>query len=54
MVDENYLLQIVVDKVDLKSEKKDLYLVKLLTRTPENVRKSKEIRIRGANEQGID
>lgn len=52
MVDENYLLQIVVDKVHLKSEKKDFYLMKLLTRTPENIRKSKEIRIRGANELG--
>lgn len=50
MVDENYLLQIVVDKVDLKNKKMNFYLVKLLTRTPENSRKSKEIRIRGAKE----
>lgn len=50
MVDENYLLQVVVDKVHLKSEKMDFYLVKLLTRTPENIRKSKEIRIRGTKE----
>lgn len=46
MVDENYLLQIVVDKVELKAEKMDFYLVKLLTRSEENVRKAKEIRIR--------
>ncbi|MEI7828182.1 MAG: hypothetical protein WCI31_00360 [Prolixibacteraceae bacterium] len=52
MVDENYLLQIVVDKVDLKAEKMNFHLVKLLTRTPENIKKTKEIRIRGANEPG--
>lgn len=46
MVDENYLLQIVVDKVELKAEKMDFHIVKLLTRSEENVRKVKEIRIR--------
>jgi hypothetical protein len=51
MVEENYLLQIVIDKVEIKNEKLDFYLVKLLTRTPENIRKSKEIRIRGTLEK---
>ena len=46
MVDENDLLQIVVDKVEIKAEKLDFYLIKLLTRSEENVRKAKEIRIR--------
>jgi len=46
MVDGNYLLRIVVDKVELKTEKIDFYLVKLLTRSEENVRKAKKIRIR--------
>lgn len=46
MVDENFILQIKVDKVVLKAEKLDFYLIKLLTRSEENVRKAKEIRIR--------
>jgi len=46
MVDKNFILQIIVDKVELKDEKLDFYLVKLLTRSEENVRKAKEIRIR--------
>jgi hypothetical protein len=50
MVDENYVLQIIVEKIAIKSEKMEFYLIKLLTRTPENIRKSKEIRIRGTLE----
>lgn len=46
MVDECHLLQIIVDKVEVKSGNLDFYLVRLLTRTPENIKKSKEIRIR--------
>jgi len=46
LVDECYLLQIIVDKVAIKQEKLDFFLVRLLTRTPENIKKSKEIRIR--------
>jgi hypothetical protein len=46
MVDENFILQIIVDKVELKDEMRDFYLIKLLTRNDENVKKAKEIRIR--------
>lgn len=46
MVDENFILQIIVEKVILKDEMKDFYLIKLLTRSDENVKKAKEIRIR--------
>jgi hypothetical protein len=46
LVDECSLLQIIVDKVEVKSANLDFYLIRLLTRTPENIKKSKEIRIR--------
>jgi hypothetical protein len=46
LVDECYLLQIIVDKIELKREKMDFFLVRVLTRTPENIKKAKEIRIR--------
>ena len=47
LVDENYLLQIIVDKIFIAKEIIDLGLIKLLTKSQENIRKSKEIRIRG-------
>jgi hypothetical protein len=47
MVDENYLLTIIIDKFENTQEKIDLGLIKLLTRSDENIKKSKEIRIRG-------
>jgi hypothetical protein len=47
MVDENYLLTIMVDKIENKKENIDLGLIKLLTKSVENIKKSNEIRIRG-------
>jgi hypothetical protein len=47
MVDESYLLTMVVDKIENTKEKIDLGLIKLLTKSDENIKKSKEIRIRG-------
>jgi hypothetical protein len=47
MVDENYILQIIVDEVKNEKEKIDFELIKLLTRSEPNIKKSKEIRIRG-------
>ena len=47
LVDENYLLQIIVDKIFIAKANIDLGLIKLLTKSQENIRKSKEIRIRG-------
>jgi len=46
LVDEHFLLQIIVEKVEVKSGNLDFYLVRLLTRTPENIKKAKEIRLR--------
>lgn len=54
MVDENYILTIIVDKIENKQEKIDLGLIKLLTRSDENIKNSKEIRIRGTEETLID
>jgi hypothetical protein len=47
IVDENYVLQIIVDSVKNEKENIDLAVIKLLTKTEENIKKSKEIRIRG-------
>ena len=48
LVDENYLLTLVVDKFENKKDNISLSLIKLLTKSPENIKKSKEIRIRGS------
>lgn len=47
LVDENNVLQIIVDDINNPKEKIQLELVKVLTKTDENIKKSKEIRIRG-------
>lgn len=46
-VDENNILQIIIDKVLVSKENLDLGHIKLLTKTDENIKKLKEIRIRG-------
>jgi len=50
IVDENYILQINVEKVENKAENLEFYLVKLLTRTEENIKEFKKIYLRGADE----
>jgi hypothetical protein len=50
LVDENYILRISVEKIDNRKERVKFNLVKIWTRTEENIRKSKEIRIRGIEE----
>jgi hypothetical protein len=47
IVDENYLLTIIVDKIENTKEKIDLVLIKLLTKSQANIEKLKEIRIKG-------
>jgi hypothetical protein len=47
LVDEHNVLQIIVDDINNPKENIQLELVKVLTRTEENIKKSKEIRIRG-------
>jgi hypothetical protein len=45
IVDEKYILKIVVDT--MRSEKSDLDIIRLITRTKENIEKSKQIILRG-------
>ena len=47
MVDENYILQILVETMPNTTKNRDIGFIKLLTRSNENIKKSKEIRIRG-------
>ena len=49
VVDESNILSITVEKADKVKGNSDMNLIKLLNRTPENIAKSKQIRIRGAN-----
>ena len=47
IVDENYLLKISVGKVENAREKLKFSYIQILTKTKDNIKKSKEIRIRG-------
>lgn len=49
IIDENYVLQIVVDNIKNAKENIDLGLIKLRTKSVENIKKSQETRIRGGN-----
>lgn len=46
-VDENYLLSITIDKVENTKENIHIDVIKLITKSEENIRKSKQIIIRG-------
>jgi len=48
LVDEKYILQIVVNTIEM--EKENINVVQLLTKSKENIEKSRQIRIRGLNE----
>ncbi len=47
LVDENYLLRIIVDHVTNIKEQLDLAVIKLLTKSEENIKSVNEIHIRG-------
>jgi hypothetical protein len=47
IVDEKYILKIIVEKVVIKEESLQVNIIRLLTKTEANIRKSKEISIRG-------
>jgi hypothetical protein len=47
MVDETYLLTIIVDRIENTQQKIDLGLIKLLTRSDKNIKAAEEVRIRG-------
>ena len=52
IVDEKYILKIIVQKFENKDEKLNVTIVNLITKTEENIKKAKEIIIRGKNEFG--
>ena len=54
LVDENYILSIVVEKFENQNEKLNLNFIKLVTKSEENMKKSKEIRIRGKDETALN
>ena len=47
LIDEKYILKIIVDTIEMGNEKPDINVVRLLTKSKENIEKSKEIKIRG-------
>lgn len=47
-VDEKYVMQIKVERLDKIEKNKDLYYINILTRTPENLKKVNTINIRGS------
>ncbi len=53
-VDENNLLEITVDRVVNTKENINVTLVKLLTKTEENIKRSQNIMIRGADDLALN
>jgi hypothetical protein len=54
LVDENYILRVVVEKFENQNGKLNLNFIKLVTKSEENKKKSKEIRIRGKDETALN
>lgn len=54
IVDENYLLNISIEKIDIGKEKLHFRFIQILTKKEENIRKSKEIRIRGSHDDHLE
>jgi hypothetical protein len=54
LVDENYILKIIVQKFENQNEKLNVSFVNLITKSEENIRKSKEIILRGKDEFAIN
>ncbi|PQA59084.1 hypothetical protein [Siphonobacter curvatus] len=46
-IDESNLLRIIIDRISDKKEKTNIVLIKILSKNPENIKKVKQIRIRG-------
>jgi len=50
IVDENYILKIIVEKFENRKEKLNINFIRLITKSEENIKKAKEILIRGNND----
>jgi hypothetical protein len=47
LVDENFILKIVVEKINTSENNTEINLIRLITKTTENIKKVNEIRIKG-------
>ena len=47
LVDENFILKIVVEKINTSENNTEINLIRLITKTTENIKKANEIRIKG-------
>lgn len=47
LIDENFILKIVVEKISTSENNTEINLIRLITKTPENIKKANEIRLRG-------
>ena len=54
LVDEKFILKIIVDTVESEKEKLNVAIVRLMTKTKENIEKSKEIRLRGSDKTTLN
>jgi len=54
IVDEKYILKIIVEKFENKNEKLDVNFINLITKSKENIKKSKEIILRGKDEFAVN
>lgn len=54
IIDEKFILKIIVENYENKEEKLNVNFINLITKTEENIKKSKQIIIRGNNEFAIN
>ncbi|PRZ23940.1 hypothetical protein [Flavobacterium granuli] len=54
LVDENYILRIIVEKFENENEKLNVNIINLTTKTTENIKKSKEIILRGKDKFALN
>jgi hypothetical protein len=47
LVDENFILKIILNKIKTTEKGTEINLIKLITKTPENIKKANQIIIRG-------
>lgn len=50
IVDENHILRIIVEKIENKEENLQVNVIRLLTKTEENIKNSKQILLRGTED----
>lgn len=50
IIDENYILSVVIEKFESQNQKLNLTFIKLITKTEENIKKANDIIIRGGKE----